>query len=146
MLSQTAEYALRAVVWLAAQGPAARTTAQIAAATRVPPGYLAKVLKTLGRAGLVRAQRGLGGGSVLARDPAGITALEVVEAVDPIPRITTCPLGLATHGDRLCPMHRRLDDAIGRTVQALGETTIAEILAEPTTSPPLCESGQADER
>lgn len=140
MLSQTAEYALRAVVWLAGQGGEARTTAQIASATKVPPGYLAKVLNTLGRAGLVRAQRGLGGGATLARAPEEITALDVVQAVDPIPRITTCPLGLSTHGPRLCPMHRRLDEAIGRTVQALGETTIAEILAEPSSSPPLCEA------
>lgn len=138
MLSQTAEYALRAVVWLAAQHGQARTTAQIAHATQVPAGYLAKVLQTLGRGGLVTAQRGLGGGFALARDPQQITALAVVEAVEPIARIKTCPLGIESHGGSLCPLHRRLDKVIQATIEALGSSTIAEIIAEPTSSEPFC--------
>lgn len=138
MLSQTAEYALRAVVWLAAQDGQAQTTAQIAAATQVPAGYLAKVLQTLGRARLVSAQRGLGGGFTLARDPAAVTALDVIEAVDPIPRIMTCPLGFESHRGCLCPLHERLDRVIEVTVQALGASTIAEIVAEQGQSKPFC--------
>jgi Rrf2 family transcriptional regulator, nitric oxide-sensitive transcriptional repressor len=138
MLSQTAEYALRAVVWLAAQDGQAQTTAQIAEATQVPAGYLAKVLQTLGRAKLVTAQRGLGGGFSLARDPATVTALDVVEAVDPIPRIINCPLGFESHRGCLCPLHQRLDRVIEVTVQALGASTIAEIVAEQGQSKPFC--------
>src|SRR5213595_1964002 len=83
MFSQTVEYALRAVVHLADQAPAARTTDQIAAATKVPKAYLSKVLQGLNRAGLVRTQRGLGGGITLAKPPADITILEVANAADP---------------------------------------------------------------
>ena len=46
-ISQTAEYALRAVVWLAGHAEAAMGTPEIARSTRVPPGYLAKVLQLL---------------------------------------------------------------------------------------------------
>ena len=67
MFSQTVEYALRAVVHLADQAPAARTTDQIAAATLVPKAYLSKVLQRLERAGLVHSQRGVGGGMTLAK-------------------------------------------------------------------------------
>ncbi|NUQ01687.1 MAG: Rrf2 family transcriptional regulator, partial [Armatimonadetes bacterium] len=95
MISQTAEYALRAIVCLAAQPEGRLTTPQIAGATRVPAGYLSKVLQLLGRAGLVRSQRGLGGGFVLARPAELISVLDVVNAVDPIQRITGCPLELA---------------------------------------------------
>jgi Rrf2 family transcriptional regulator, nitric oxide-sensitive transcriptional repressor len=105
----------------------------------VPAGYLAKVLQILGRAGLVTAQRGLGGGFSLARDAAEITALDVVEAVDPLARITACPLGIASHGGRLCPLHRRLDAVIESTIRALGESTIAEIVAEPDAGVPFCD-------
>ena len=42
--------------------------------------------------------------------PTEVTILDVVNAVDPIQRIKTCPLGLKTHGVRLCPLHRRMDD------------------------------------
>lgn len=139
MFSQTVEYALRAVVHLADQAPEARTTEQIAKATRTPPAYLSKVLQGLKRAGLVRSQRGVGGGVALARKPEELTILEVVNAVDPIQRINECPLGLAAHGVRLCPLHRRLDNALAMVEKAFGETTLAEVLAEPTHSKPLCD-------
>src|SRR3954464_14309360 len=118
MFSQTVEYALRAVVHLAHQAPAARTTDQIATATRVPKAYLSKVLQCLGRAGLVQSQRGIGGGISLMKDPAELTILEVVCAVEAIGRIRTCPLGLTAHGTRLCPLHRRMDDALATVEEA----------------------------
>ena len=119
MLSQTVEYALRAAVYLADQAPTARTTEQIAAATRVPPAYLSKVLQNLARGRIVTSQRGLHGGFLLARKPDEITILEVVNAVDPIHRIKTCPLELAAHGVRLCPLHKRVDNALA-LVEARG--------------------------
>src|SRR5437764_12024008 len=112
MFSQTVEYALRAVVHLAHEAPAARTTEQIAAATRVPRAYLAKVLQGLVRAGLVHSQRGVGGGISLARPADELTILEVVNAVEPIRRIRSCPLNLKSHGVNLCPLHRRMDQAL----------------------------------
>jgi Rrf2 family protein len=139
MFSQTVEYALRAVVHLADRAPAARTTDQIAQATQVPKAYLSKVLQNLVRAGIVHSQRGLGGGMTLTRDPAEVTILEVVDAVEPLGRIRECPLGLKMHGVRLCPLHRRLDDALATIEDAFRKTTLAEVLAEPTKSPPLCE-------
>jgi Rrf2 family transcriptional regulator, nitric oxide-sensitive transcriptional repressor len=139
MLSQTVEYALRAVVHLADKSPLPRTTEQIAEVTRVPRAYLSKVLQGLVQAGLVHSQRGLGGGITLTKSPEKLTILEVVDAVEPIARIRECPLGLKAHGVRLCPLHKRLDDAMAMVEDAFRRTTLAEILAEPTESPPLCE-------
>jgi Rrf2 family protein len=137
VLSQTAEYALRVVVFLGTLGKQAATTAQIAAATRVPAGYLAKILQSLSRAGIVRSQRGLGGGSCLARDAKDLSVHDVVSAIAPVPRIRTCPLGLESHGTRLCPLHRRLDSAMELVEQAFRLSTIADLVAEPTESIPL---------
>jgi len=139
MFSQTVEYALRAVVYLAGQVPEARTTDQIATATRVPKAYLSKVLQSLGRAGVVHSQRGIGGGTSLVKEPGALTLLEVVNAVEPIKRIETCPLGLASHGTRLCPLHKRLDGALATVEHAFAMTTLAEVLAEPGESIPLCD-------
>ena len=141
MFSQTVEYALRAVAHLAYEAPNPRTTEQIAEATRVPPAYLSKVLQALSRGGIVRSQRGVGGGIALARPAEALTVLEVVNAVEPIQRIKTCPLGLKSHGVRLCPLHRRLDDAMATVEAAFAGTTLAEVLAEPTHSRPLCDVG-----
>jgi Rrf2 family protein len=139
MLSQTTEYALRAVVHLAHRHPHPQTTAQIAAATKVPKPYLAKVLQALVRSGIVRSQRGIGGGVSLARATDQCTILDIVQAVDPIVRIETCPLGIASHGRQLCPLHARLDFALAGVEKAFANTTLQEVLTEPSASIPLCE-------
>jgi len=139
MFSQTVEYALRAVVHLADQSPSPQTTDQIAAATLVPKPYLSKVIQGLCRADIVRSKRGLGGGIALVKSPSELTILDVVNAVEPIVRIRECPLGLKTHGVRLCPLHRRMDNALASVEAAFRQTTLAEVLAEPNGSHPLCE-------
>lgn len=139
MFSQTVEYALRAVVFLADRAPATGTTEEIATATKVPKPYLVKVLQGLARAGVVHTQRGVGGGVALVKTPEELTILEVVNAVEPIQRIHTCPLGLAAHGVKLCPLHRRMDQALAQVETAFQTSTLAEVLAEPTTSTPLCD-------
>lgn len=138
MLSQTVEYALRAATFMAAAPEESQTVERIAEATQVPVAYLAKVMRQLVRGRIVASRRGVGGGFTLARPPQRLRILEIVQAVDPIQRITTCPLGLAAHGRRLCPLHRRLDDALAAMEQAFAATTLAEILAEPSRSRPLC--------
>ena len=139
MFSQTVEYALRAVVFLAQHGPTAQKTHQIAEATQVPPAYLSKVLQGLRAREIVVLQRGIGGGVSLARRPDELTILDVVNAVDPIQRITSCPLDLKSHGVRLCSLHRRMDNAIMVMEQAFQATTLAELLEDPNPSVPLCD-------
>jgi Rrf2 family transcriptional regulator, nitric oxide-sensitive transcriptional repressor len=140
MFSQTVEYALRAAIFLAQQAPGACTTAQMADATQVPRAYLSKVLQRLTEQGLVRSQRGSGGGVSLALDPAEIPILAIVNAVDPIARISACPLGIQSHQGRLCPLHERLDKAMAQVELALASTTLAELLADPEGRRPLCET------
>jgi Rrf2 family protein len=130
MISRTAEYALRAVVCLANNDGRPLTASQIAEASQVPADYLAKVMRALGRAKLVRSRRGLNGGFTLARQAAATTILDVINAVDPIERIERCPLGIAGHA-RLCPLHRRIDDAIALVEHAFAQSTVAELVGEP---------------
>jgi Rrf2 family transcriptional regulator, nitric oxide-sensitive transcriptional repressor len=139
MISRTVEYALRAAVHLAQVAPEPRTTGQIAEATRVPQPYLVKILQSLNRAHLVQSQRGLGGGISLAEPPEAVSILQIVNAVEPFMRIRKCPLDIASHGIRLCPLHRRLDQALASVEKAFANTTLAELLSESTGSPPLCE-------
>jgi Rrf2 family protein len=138
MISQTVEYALRAVVYLADQHPEPRTAQQIAEVTRVPAAYLAKVMHALVRGRIVRSQRGLHGGFTLTAEPGDLTIWQVVDAVEPFKRIRACPLGLASHRMRLCPLHKRLDDALAMIEEAFRGATLADVLSEPTTSKPLC--------
>jgi Rrf2 family nitric oxide-sensitive transcriptional repressor len=141
MFSQTAEYALRAAVYLASQEGTPRTTQEIAKATQVKIAYLSKVMQSLGRQGLVQSQRGLHGGFTLARPAEELTVLDIIQAVDPIQRIKSCPLGIQGHFN-LCPLHRRLDLAMKLVEDALRKSTLAELLAEPERAHgvpiPLC--------
>lgn len=128
---------MRAVVHLAQHAPEPQKTSEIAATTKVPQAYLAKVLQGLRAKKIVLLQRGVGGGVSLARPPAELTILDVVNAVDPIQRIDSCPLDLKSHGTHLCALHRRMDNAISAMIDAFQSTTLAELLEDPNPSVPL---------
>jgi Rrf2 family protein len=140
MFSQTTEYALRACVWLAENETSPQTTHDIARATQVPAGYLSKVLQALGRAGLVHGSRGKNGGFELVKPASELTILEIVNAVDPIRRIRSCPLSLRSHQAHLCPLHRRLDQALQSIELSFRSVTLAGLLQESPETRPLCDA------
>jgi len=141
MMSRTAEYALRAVVWLAAHPDSAVTGQALAAATQVPSDYLAKVMQSLVRAGLVDAQRGKNGGFSLVSAPEALTILDVINAVEPVRRIRNCPLGLPGH-EALCPLHRSLDNIAGQLEDAYAAIRLADLLRTAGVQP-LCAVAEA---
>ncbi len=138
MFSSTAEYALRAVVYLATNRVGLSSSHAIAGATKVPPKYISKILNDLVVAKLVSSRRGPNGGFALARLPEHISVLDVVNAVDPIRRIELCPLGIPAHGAKLCRLHRKLDDTIAQVEQTLGSASITEMI-EPIDGSTNCE-------
>lgn len=142
MISVSGEYALRAAVFLSQHHPFPQTSAQIAEATKVPSGYLAKILQSMVRGEVIHSQRGLHGGFNLVRDPKDISVLDILNSVGSAPqRITECPLGLKSHV-ALCPVHRLLDEAIEKTEQAFATATLGALTETAGLIQPLCE--QAD--
>lgn len=141
LISQTSEYALRAVVCLASHPDTSMTTRKLSEITQVPLNYLSKVLQGLGRAGIVQSQRGLHGGFTIEQSMVkDLSLLEIIEAVSPMPTIDTCPLNLESHGSILCPLHKRLNHSIEMVKKAFGETSVQDLLNENTGSIPLCET------
>lgn len=138
MFSQTVEYALRAIVHLAKQPELLQTTSQIASATQVPAPYLSKVLQTLTREGLVTVKRGVSGGFLLGKTPDQLTIYEVVQCVDPIQRIHTCPLELSGHRKRLCSLHKKMDSAMASIEDVFRSTTLFDLINSSNPSVPLC--------
>lgn len=137
VISDTAEYALRAVVWLVQTPDESQTTRQIAEGTRTPLDYQSKVLQSLAKSGITKSQRGTRGGIRLNVSPDGLSVLDVINAVDPIQRIHSCPLGLKEHGSCLCPMHRGLNDAVKTVEAAFKETLVVDLLKTRSKSMPL---------
>ncbi|MCC6493783.1 MAG: Rrf2 family transcriptional regulator [Pirellulales bacterium] len=138
MLPKTAEYALRAAVWLAGGENRIESADALAERTKIPRRYLHKVLQDLARGGLVRSQPGPGGGYALNRSPEKISILDVVNAVAPLERIRSCPLGLPSH-TRLCPLHRELDQVYANAEESLKNVTLAQLLRSTSTIVPLCD-------
>jgi Rrf2 family protein len=136
--STTVEYALRAAVCLASHEGQPRTTAQIAQVTQMPASYLSKVLQLLVRSGTVRSQRGVGGGFSLTKPGSELTVLDIVEAVEPLQRIRSCPLGIQEHGVMLCPLHRKLDEALESIEECFSATRLSDLVASDNPIHPLC--------
>jgi Rrf2 family nitric oxide-sensitive transcriptional repressor len=97
-------------------------------------------MQGLARAGVVESRRGVRGGFRLSRPATKITLLDVVNAVEPLPRIKGCPLGLKSHAHTLCAVHARLDEAMAQVEEVLSSSTIADLIAEPSRPRPLLES------
>jgi Rrf2 family nitric oxide-sensitive transcriptional repressor len=138
MLPKTAEYALRAVVWLAGNSGSREPAGPLAERTKIPRRYLHKVLQALVHGGLVESQSGPGGGYGLCMPAEKITILDVVNTVAPLERIRHCPLGLTSH-TRLCPLHKELDRVYAETEKAFGRVTVAQLLRSTSKIVPLCD-------
>jgi Rrf2 family protein len=96
-------------------------------------------MQELVRTGIVNSRRGLHGGFELARSPKELTIWDIVEAVEPIQRIRKCPLRISAHSGGLCPLHRRLDDAMELVERIFRATTLADLLQDSSGRSPLCE-------
>lgn len=131
MLSGTAEYALRAVVYLAAQNENGPVRAgQLAEAISVPRNYLAKILHELVKAGILRSTRGKRGGFILAIPAHDLSLLHVVSTFDAIGTARRCLMGRPECSDRNpCPVHHRWKVAAEEIARFFRETTIADVLA-----------------
>ena len=108
--SPTCQYALRALIYLAAHegaGPALGN--DIATEEKIPKQFLSKILHTLRNKGLVVTTKGPGGGYQLSKAAAKISINDVVEAVDgKIDLNNICVLGLDKCSDKeSCALHER---------------------------------------
>ncbi|MGV6813549.1 MAG: RrF2 family transcriptional regulator [Phycisphaerales bacterium] len=140
MLSQTTEYALRAMSCLAYMPDELVSTGHLAEVTLVPMNYLAKVLQLLAKADLINGRRGVGGGYQLSRPASEISMLDVINAIDPIERITSCPLKLENHNGQLCPLHARLDAAANQLIETFQGISLHDMFAENSEIRPLCDT------
>ncbi|HEY5573022.1 MAG TPA: Rrf2 family transcriptional regulator [Anaerolineales bacterium] len=129
-ITRQADYAMRAVMYLAEKGPDRRAaTSQIAEEKHIPPSFLAKIVSQLSVAGLLQTSRGARGGVSLARLPEEISLLEVVEAIDGPILLNECVAdsGACTFGES-CSLRPVFCDAQAELVARLDETTFGSLL------------------
>jgi FeS assembly SUF system regulator len=127
ILSKLADYGVIIATQLAAT-PVQMTAAQLAATTVLPQTTVAKVLKLLGKGGIVTALRGAAGGYRLAREPEDVTISDIVTAIDGAFALTEC----TSHAgpcvrNQFCPTRphwAKINDAVER---ALRQVTLSEM-------------------
>lgn len=130
--NQTAEYALRAMAFLAnlPRGQAARAV-DLSEGTGIPTHYLSKVLRRLVVAGLLDSRKGHGGGFSLSRPPRRIKFREILKAADFEPDPRRCAFGWGScDPQHPCPLHPAWS-RLNETVTAWAdETTLESVLTE----------------
>jgi Rrf2 family iron-sulfur cluster assembly transcriptional regulator len=136
-ISQTGEYALRAMVELALRYPGhALSAVELAQVTNVPVHYLSKVLRRLVAAGLLRSQKGHGGGFVLTRAPNRIRFTDVLRAVDEAPVSGRCAFGWKKcDASRPCPLHPAWTALTESLMRWADDTTLGTIQPREVRTP-----------
>jgi Rrf2 family protein len=129
MLTQTAEYALRGVLFLGALPMGTRIRVNVMASSLdIPRNYLSKVLYELARRGILSSVRGPQGGFALALDPGTLTLSEVIEPFDPFE--DRCLLMRRPCSDLApCIAHHQWKRVAAEVRGFFRETTVAELLA-----------------
>lgn len=132
MLTQTAEYALRAVVTIAAEpeGQPLRA-ARLADSLGIPQNYLSKTLYLLARAGVLESTRGKLGGFRLGRPANRIALVDVVELFDDVTGRRACLMGRSTCSDHNpCAAHARWKGVSEQVAEFFRDTSIADLVAD----------------
>jgi Rrf2 family protein len=82
-ITRAGEYGVLGLMHLARRRPGQMAMInEVSRTERIPKSFLAKIFQNLVKAGLVRSIRGAGGGFVLVKDPAQVSVLEIIEAIE----------------------------------------------------------------
>ena len=129
LYSKGCEYAIRALVDLAARGPGTNATVRsLCRRARLPEPSTRKMLQALAKRGILRSITGPRGGYQLARRPAAINILEVIQAVDGPDTLAGCVLGLpACYDHAPCALHGAWKKTRHVLVPALERLTLEDI-------------------
>jgi Rrf2 family protein len=134
-LTKKADYGLIAVRHLAEHADLGACSAKdLAEMYGIPQEALAKILQQLAKSKLLVSQHGTNGGYVLARDPRKISALEVIQAIEGQPFMTSCRSAKGCGTSSKCTVREPLQK-VGRAIETvLGNLSVWE-LQESSTAP-----------
>ena len=131
-LQKASSFALYAVIELAANPAHQLAGTEIAEKYGISAHHLAKVLRDLGRAGIVDAVRGVGGGYKLVVNPKRLTLLDVIQIFEPVgPQSTTNgdPEIATDAGGALRTVLDELDDHTLATFRSITISTMLKLMA-----------------
>ena len=112
-----------------------RSSQHLSERTGIPLPTVAKIMKSLNKAGLVVSQRGAGGGYVLGRKPVEITVADVIQAVEGPIALTACADTSDEHCgiEAICPVQGKWNRVNTAVRTALTEVTLADMAEDVST-------------
>ena len=131
-LSRPAEYALRAMTYLARlESPERVQTRNLAEAINVPAPFLSKIMRRLTADGILDAKKGHHGGFILAKPPANVRFIDILRAVDFEPTADHCLFGLGNcDANNPCPLHPEWSILKGQIEDWARSHTLGDFLKE----------------
>jgi len=137
MLSQTAEYALRAVLHLAQHsGQRPVRVSEMAARLGIPHNYLSKILHRLAQGGVLVSLRGKAGGFQLAVPPERLALSTIIMPFDRVEERRRCLLGRPECSDRsACAAHTRWKEVGDTVAEFFRDTTVADLVGHRAALP-----------
>ena len=129
-ITARADYAVRAVVQLAAMPGRTATRHQLAEAQDIPGKFLEAILADLRRAGILDAQRGASGGYHLVDDPAGVTLAALIRAAEgPLAAVRGRPPEDTSYPGPAAPLTEVWVAVRASLREVLEHTTVADVLS-----------------
>ncbi len=137
-ISRAGEYGVLGLMNLARRPPGQTAMIEeVSRMERIPGSFLAKIFQHLAKAGLVRSIRGAHGGFALARRPAQITVLEIIEAIEGKIIFQRCKLDKPdcehVGGCAVCGLFEQAQDGVK---EVLSRTSLRRLVAHGKAAPP----------
>lgn len=126
IFSKKCEYGLQAVLYLAAKvdNEVVRVDT-IADELNIPKEFVSKILQSLRESGIIESKKGKAGGFTLAKHPAEIKLIDIVEAIDGLGIFNSCVLGFPNCSpDHPCPVHDKWGKLRTDAYKMLSEETL----------------------
>jgi Rrf2 family protein len=131
-VSAKVDYALRAMVELAAHTDGLMTAEQLASAQKIPPKFLESILAQLRSGGLVASQRGAEGGYRLARPAEEISIADVIRELEgPIATVRGVRPDELEYAGAAAPLREIWLELRAQMRGVLEQTTLADLVTKP---------------
>ena len=129
ILSRTSQYAVQAMIYMATQAPGVPVlNKDIALRLNVPAPYLAKILQSLSKGGLLYSFRGRLGGFCLREEAAQVSLMQLLQLTEGADFTQSCLLGLKRCSDETaCPVHTRWLPIKEKVIEMLNQMSLAEL-------------------
>lgn len=131
ILSQTTEYALRALALMSQDERATYSSTFLHRRLGIPRKYLQRLLTGLTKSGLIRSVRGRNGGYVFARSIKRIYMSQIIDAVEGFERVPSCFFGFKVCAlDSPCALHDLWSGSQLTLIRALSTTRLSDLVAK----------------